>query len=98
MWFEEESIPCCYYCTNTSRSGRGRPKKAQRKAAPLYARTLQRLDGLSNKEVCNYAFQIDEEKPKTFEDSVNPWKKEQQGSATKIDMNCLEIRFVTFVF
>jgi hypothetical protein len=61
--------------TYASRSSGGRPKKAQRKAAPLYALTLKEVDGLSNKEVRNYAFQIDKEKPKSFDVCLDKVRK-----------------------
>jgi hypothetical protein len=65
--------------TNTSRSSDGgRPKKAQRKATPLYALTLKNVEdlrGTNKKQVRAYAYLIDKQKPKDFDVCLSKVKK-----------------------
>jgi hypothetical protein len=66
--------------TNTSRSSHdgGRPKKAQRKATPLYALTLKNVEylkGTNKKQVHDYAYQTDKQKPKDFDVCLSKVKK-----------------------
>jgi hypothetical protein len=65
--------------TNRSRSSDGgRPKKAQRKATPLYALTLKNVEdlkGTNKKQVRAYAYQIDKQKPKDFDVCLSKVKK-----------------------